>query len=223
MIPLIIVGITLSTLHQSTLGSMLAIMPDRIHPLWHSYVLPMTFYLSAIGCGMAMLIFESYHSARTYGYPFKLGLWNQLAKAISWILGLYIAVRIADIIISGDFHYILAGGAPATVFLIEIVIGFLVPAVMFAIPRIRGNVQGLTWAAFFAVVGVCMNRINHTVSFLKGTFYLPNWSELMISIGLTCFGIVLYDLAVRFLPMYPEVLPEEAEAATLFHSSKGEL
>ncbi len=212
MIPLIVAGITLSTLHQSTLGTMLTIMPDRIHPLWHSYLLPLLFYISAIGCGTAMLIFESFHSARTYGYPFKLGLWKQISKALPWILGLYIVIRMADIIISGKISYVFEGGAPTTAFLIEMIIGFVVPAVMFAIPRIRGSIHGLAWAAFFAVVGVAMNRINHSVSFLKGSFYLPNWTELMISVGLTCFGIVLYDLAVRFLPMYPEVPPKTAEA-----------
>src|SRR5690606_20720982 len=73
-IPLIIAGITLSTLHQSTLGTMLTILPYRIHPLWYSPLFPFYFFLTAVAAGMAMTVFESYHSARTYGYPFELKL-----------------------------------------------------------------------------------------------------------------------------------------------------
>ena len=42
-IPLIIAGIVLSTLHQSSLGSVLLMMPDKIHPLWFSPILPVLY------------------------------------------------------------------------------------------------------------------------------------------------------------------------------------
>ncbi len=43
-IPLIIAGVTLSTMHQSTLGTMLTILPDKIHPLFYSPLFPLYFY-----------------------------------------------------------------------------------------------------------------------------------------------------------------------------------
>ena len=39
-IPLVIAGIVLSTLHQSSLGSLFLIMPHRLHPLWYTPILP---------------------------------------------------------------------------------------------------------------------------------------------------------------------------------------
>ena len=50
-LPLVIVGIGLSTLHQSSLGSLFLIMPYRLHPLWYSPILPVLFLISAIGAG----------------------------------------------------------------------------------------------------------------------------------------------------------------------------
>ena len=49
--PLVIAGVVLSTLHQSSLGTMYVIVPSKLHPLWYSPSLPFLFYVSAIGAG----------------------------------------------------------------------------------------------------------------------------------------------------------------------------
>ncbi|MBU1651106.1 polysulfide reductase NrfD, partial [bacterium] len=41
-LPLVIAGIALSTLHQSSLGSLFLIMPYNVHPLWYSPIMPVT-------------------------------------------------------------------------------------------------------------------------------------------------------------------------------------
>ena len=61
-----IVGIGLSTLHQSSLGSLFLIMPYRLHPLWYSPILPMLFLISAIALGLMMVMFESHFTAYLY-------------------------------------------------------------------------------------------------------------------------------------------------------------
>lgn len=209
-IPLIIAGVTLSTMHQSTLGTMLTILPYRIHPLWYSPLLPLNFYLTAIAAGLAMTVFESYHSARTYGYPFELKMLANLTKAIPYVLGIYFVLRIGELFITGNYRYLLEGEAPAIVWLIEMMGGVLVPILFFADPKTRNDVHGITWAAFFTMGGLILNRINTSLTFLKGDFYLPSWSELAVSIGLTCLGLIMFDAAVRFLPIFPE--PKEDAA-----------
>ncbi len=207
-IPLIIAGITLSTLHQSTLGTMLTILPGRIHPLWYSPLFPLYFYLTAIAAGLAMTVYESYHSSRTYGYPFELKMLSSLTKAIPWVLGVYLAVRVGELFITGKYVYLMQDGAPALMYLIEMIGGVLIPILFFADPKTRNDPNGLVWAAFFTMGGLILNRLNSALIFFKGAFYLPSWSELAVTVGLTCLGIILFDLAVRFLPMFPEPKPE---------------
>lgn len=207
-IPLIIAGITLSTMHQSTLGTMLTILQHRVHPLWYSPLLPVYFFITAIAAGLAMTVFESFHSARTYGYPFELNIVSRLTKAIPYILGLYVVVRIGELILTGKYTYLLSGGAPALMYLVEIVGGALVPIVYFADSKTRNDVNGITWGAFFVMGGLVLNRLNTALIFFQGDFYVPSWSELAVSVGLTCLGLILFDAAVRFLPMFPEPKPE---------------
>jgi len=217
-IPLIIAGVTLSTMHQSTLGTMLTILPYRIHPLWYSPLLPLNFYLTAIAAGLAMTVFESYHSARTYGYPFELKMLASLTKAIPYVLGIYFILRMGELFITGNYRFLLEGGIPAIIYLIEMVGGVLVPIFFFADPKTRGDVNGITWAAFFTMGGLILNRINTSLAFMSGDFYLPSWSELAVSIGLTCLGLIMFDAAVRFLPIFPE--PKEAVAKTSLPTKK---
>jgi Ni/Fe-hydrogenase subunit HybB-like protein len=49
---------------------------------------------------------------------------------------------------------------------------------------------------------------------MDGAFYLPSWSELAVTIGLTCLGVIIFDAAVRFLPMFPELKQKGSKEPT---------
>src|SRR5690242_14393626 len=56
-VPIILLGVLLSTLHQSSLGSLYLIIPEKLYSLWYSPYMPVFFYVSAIAVGCAMIIF----------------------------------------------------------------------------------------------------------------------------------------------------------------------
>ncbi|MHB1482718.1 MAG: NrfD/PsrC family molybdoenzyme membrane anchor subunit, partial [Bellilinea sp.] len=203
-IPLIIAGITLSTMHQSTLGTMLTPLVDKIHPLWYSPLFPLYFFMTAIVAGLAMTVFESYHSSRTYGYPFEIKMLASLTKAIPWVLGSYFVIRTGELLVTGDWRYLLEGGAPAVMYAIEMIGGVLIPFIYFADSRMRNDIHGITWGAFFAMGGLILNRVNSALIFMDGSVYMPSWQEVAVTVGLTCLGLIMFDAAVRFLPMFPE-------------------
>ena len=74
VIPLVIGGVLLSTLHQSSLGSLYLIMPEKLHPFWYSPLLPVFFFISAIAVGLAMTIFESSLSSKYFGRELEIGI-----------------------------------------------------------------------------------------------------------------------------------------------------
>ncbi len=207
-IPLIVAGITLSTMHQSTLGTMLTIMPQSIHPLWYSPLLPLYFYLTAIGAGLGMAVFESYQSARAYGFPFELGILSRITKVIPWVLGIYLVLRLGELFIAGKYTYLLQGGLPAILWVIEIIGGIVIPILYFVDPKVRNDMHGIVWGGYFAIGGLILNRINTALVFMDGSFYFPSWEELAVTFGLTALGVIAFDAAVRFLPMFPDPEPE---------------
>ena len=129
LIPLVIMGIILSTLHQSSLGSLFLITPNKLHPLWYTSLLPYLFFISAIALGMNMVIFESIASARAFKREIERPAVAGLGLGAAWVLTLYAAVRFTDLIVSGrlaEFTFGLQGWC----FVVEVVTGRLLPLVV---------------------------------------------------------------------------------------------
>jgi Ni/Fe-hydrogenase subunit HybB-like protein len=72
--PVVIFGVILSTLHQSSLGSLFLIVPEKLYPLWYTPILPVQFFISAVFAGLAMVIFASWQSNRALGKKLALPL-----------------------------------------------------------------------------------------------------------------------------------------------------
>ncbi|MBS0011037.1 MAG: polysulfide reductase NrfD, partial [Bacteroidales bacterium] len=62
----VILGITLSTLHQSGLGALFLMAREKIHPLWYSEFIPILFFVSSIFAGLSMVIFEGSISYKVF-------------------------------------------------------------------------------------------------------------------------------------------------------------
>ncbi len=203
-IPLVITGIVLSTMHQSTLGTMLTIAPEKIYPLWYSPLMPLYFYITAIAAGLSMTIVETHFSASVYHYRFEKGVVKSLAKAVPYVLGLYLFLKVGELAVTGKVTYLLAGGLPAFLYLLEILAGVVAPIVLFSLPAVRKDRYRMLWTAMLVLLGLVINRFNASLVFYNGAAYFPSWSEVMMSIGFLSMGLVMYDLAARLFPLFPE-------------------
>ena len=114
-------------------------------------------------------------------------------------------IRMVELGITGKFGLLAEGGLPFVMFVIEMIIGVVIPILYFTNKRMRNNHKHLVWGAFFTIVGLILYRFNLALIFFDGAPYFPSLAEIAITVGLSCLGIAIYDLAVRFLPMFPEV------------------
>jgi Ni/Fe-hydrogenase subunit HybB-like protein len=205
--PLVVVGVVLSTLHQSSLGTLFLIVPEKLHPLWYSLMLPVFFFLSAVGAGLGMVIVESYLSGRAFGHRLEMELLEPLGRAMVVVLSVYGLLRLLVLRRNGALAELLTPSYEGTMFLIEVGLGVVLPVVLLLFARVRNSPSGLVTGAFLAVLGFVMNRLNVSVTGLEraaGVRYLPSWMEVVVSAGLVGIGFGLFALAVRFLPIYPE-------------------
>lgn len=192
LIPLVIAGIVLSTLHQSSLGSLFLIMPFRLHPLWYSPWLPVLFFISAIGLGLMMVTLEGFFSSYLYEkHPFHRELYAGLGRMAAWVLWLYLALRLGDLAWRGDLGLAFSGSWQSFLFLFEIGIAALIPAILLSIPKVRTSQAGLGTAAALTVSGIILNRLSS--SFIAmGTGYVPNWMELAMSAGIVAGAMLVF-------------------------------
>jgi Ni/Fe-hydrogenase subunit HybB-like protein len=204
--PLVIAGVLLSTLHQSSLGSLYLIVPEKLHPLWYSPMLPLLFYVSAIGAGIGMIIVESHLSGRAFGRQLEMDLLEPLGRAMVVVLALFGVLRLELLARSGALPLALQPTYEGRMFLLEFGLGVVLPVALLAWPRIRRSTTGLVTGAALAVLGFIMHRLDVSVTGLErasGTHYTPTWMEVVVSVGLVAIGFAAFALAVRYLPVFP--------------------
>ncbi|MBI1790552.1 MAG: Ni/Fe-hydrogenase cytochrome b subunit [Acidobacteria bacterium] len=205
-IPLMIAGVILSTLHQSSLGSLYLIVPHKLDPLWYTPYLPLLFYVSAISVGLAMTIFESWHSSRAFGKQLEAPLLEGMARLLAVIQTAYLAMRFADLWNRDALGLLARPRAETGLFLLEIAL-MAAPALLLYRASIRRNPAALYACALLAIFGFIANRLNVSVTGMEaasGTHYIPKWTEILVTLMIVALGFAIFRLAVKKLPVFAE-------------------
>jgi len=212
--PLVLLGIMLSTLHQSSLGSLFLIMPFKSHPLWYSNLLPIQFFISAVALGLMMVAFESLFSHWLYRRKTEHDRVAKLGKFAVWVLLIYLAVKIIDIAASGELSLIFTESWVSMLFITEMAISVIIPVIIFSIPKWRSHATGQWVGSILVVAGIVFNRINVgglTMLGATGDSYVPSWMEITISLGVVSTAALAFLFAVEKFHIW-EVPPKHPEA-----------
>jgi Ni/Fe-hydrogenase subunit HybB-like protein len=210
---LIVAGIVLSTLHQSSLGALFLLLPEKMSTLWATPAIGILFFTSAIIGGMGMVILESILSARAYGRKVEMDILPSLAKGLGLALVIYFAMKATDLYARGvavwslDWAHLL--------FYVELFGCVALPALLLYFPEVRTSTKGLLWSGGLAAFGVVLNRFNVSLTSYGGYrdfWYFPSAIEIIMTVGLVALAILIFDFGMRYLPVYHELTPHEAPA-----------
>jgi len=201
----IIAGIVLSTLHQSSLGTLMIIAGPKMHPLWQTPILPLLFLLSAVAVGFPMIIFESILASRTFGLKPEMHVLSKLGTMIAPLLGVYLAFKLGDMVIRETFVYLLEPTTESIMFTIEIVAGVIVPLRMFLSPAVVRSPLWLFVASSLVILGVLLNRINNFIVAYTPPFatasYFPSFGEISVTVGFAALLVLIYRVCVKVFPV----------------------
>ena len=201
----IIAGIVLSCLHQSSLGSLMLIAPSKIHPLWYTPILPLLFLLSAFAAGYPMVAFESIVVSKSFNRQPEMEVLTPLAKYMPVLMGLYLAVKLGDMIARGSYIYLLDGTYQTNAFIVELLFGVILPFTLLLFRRVRHSAGWLFFASTLFVLGILLNRINvfvvaYTPPYLLKN-YFPALGEIFITVGLIATLMFMYRVFVFIFPV----------------------
>jgi Ni/Fe-hydrogenase subunit HybB-like protein len=206
-IPLVVLGVILSTLHQSSLGSLFLILPSRMHPLWYSDIIPFLFFISCVAAGLAMTIFESYLSARAFGRELEHSLLAELARVLVVVLALYVTVRVQDLMNRDALQYVFTWSYQSGMFFIEMVLGVFVPVVLLASAKVRASRKGLFYSSVLVLLGFVAHRLNTTITSMErwpDRVYVPTWQELAVTFALIAAGFTVFTFVARTFNIFTE-------------------
>ncbi len=220
LIPLVIGGVILSTLHQSSLGTVYLIMPEKLHPFWYTPLLPVFFFISAIAVGLAMTIFESSLSAKHFGRQLELPILQELGRVLVVVLSVYGILRFEDLLHRGVLWMTIRPSYETYLFWVEILLAIVLPLALLVQKKVRSSAGGLYVAAVLVVLGFITNRLNVSITGMEssaGLHYIPKWTEIAVTGAIIAAGFALFGLAVKYLPIFPahqHLVAERAEPIT---------
>lgn len=208
MFVFIIAGVVLSTLHQSSLGTLMVIAGPKMHPLWQTPILPLLFLLSAVSVGFPMVIFESLIASRSLKLKPEMHVLSRLGSMIAPLLGIYLAFKIGDMVIRETFVYLSEFNTVSVMFTIELLFGVIIPLRMFLSPKVLKSPPLLFTASALVVFGVLLNRINNFVVAYTPPYatepYFPSIGEISVTVGFVAMLVLAYRFIVMNFPVISE-------------------
>jgi Ni/Fe-hydrogenase subunit HybB-like protein len=200
---LVALGLVLPTMHQSSLGSLLLVAWTKVHPLWHTALLPMLFLLTAVGMGYAIIYFESIFSSWAFGRRMETRMLSRIGVFVAGVLLAFLAVRFGGLFAADRLGLTLRSGVQSFFFWLETGL-FLAAAFLFLQQGVRASAAGQLQAALLALGGGALYRIDaFLTAFNPGDnwVYFPSLAEISVTLGLIATETVAYVLIVKKFPI----------------------
>ncbi|MDH3215586.1 MAG: polysulfide reductase NrfD [Candidatus Krumholzibacteria bacterium] len=221
----VVVGITLSTLHQSGLGALFLMAKAKIHPLWYSEFIPILFFVSSIAAGLSMVIFEGTISHRVFRTQIDEDhhrshddIVRGLAKVCAYAMLIYLFLKELEFVHGQEWQYL---RTPMGYWYLTEIIGFvLIPCLLFMHSVRTGSIGLIRFAAILTLVGIVLNRLNVSIIAFKWyeiVRYYPTWMEIEITLAVIASEIWVFRWIVNRMPVLrksPSWVTDERKSPT---------
>jgi Ni/Fe-hydrogenase subunit HybB-like protein len=210
IVPVVLFGVMLSVLHQSSLGGLYLILSTQMSPLWYNSLLPYFFLVSAVMMGLAMVSLESILSAKAFRHKLHMDILQGLAKGSLITIALYLIMKIVYLLKGPGVGAVFDGSMEGTFYILELIVGVIIPLVLLVQTAVRQNVNFILLVNILVIAGVLLNRMSIAVfgvyayNSARGESYFPSLTEFLITLAIVALGIFAFKAAAKYLPLFPE-------------------
>jgi Ni/Fe-hydrogenase subunit HybB-like protein len=226
---LAIIGLGLSSLHQSSLGATYGVIKGR--PFWFKPEMAVLFMFSAIVGGIALTLFATMLASRlTRKAKINDGLIERVALFVGYLLIGYFYFRIWDVLAQTYVYYpgrtegllyLTKGPFAFNFWVMEIFLGMLVPMILLLYKPTRVNRFWRMVALLLIATGVIAFRWNTNITgqlvlmpYITGlpityTSYRPSLIEIMAGTAIIAYGLTAFSLGVKYFRVVDHTLIEE--------------
>jgi len=102
------------------------------------------------------------------------------------------------------------GTMEAKMYLLEMIIGVIVPLFLLLIKNIRENIKSIFLVNILVIAGVLLNRLNVAIfgvyrdASANGFSYFPTWMEFVVTFAFIAFAIFGFKVCAKYLRLFPE-------------------
>ena len=200
------VGVLISTVHQSSLGSMFLILEHRLHPLWWTPIMPLLFLTQALFGGIAAASIVVKLTEERLGRPVNKPLLVTMGRLVRYLLLFYLVCKVGDWLLTGELGLLFNSGLYSVLAWGELVLGVVLPlGILFS--KLGRRADGVFWAGVWSVAGIFIYRLTAAwIGLLAPPWatYVPHWIEVFSSVGLIAGAVLLYVFIARTFDLFPD-------------------
>jgi Ni/Fe-hydrogenase subunit HybB-like protein len=213
---IIALALLLPTMHQSSLGGLMVIAGTKLHPLWHTPLLPLLALISCLSMGLGAVVLLAAAMRRGWNARQDERILVEMSKVNAVLLLAYGAIRFGDIAASGKLHLLAVADYHLFFFILEMAL-FLVPAVLFLTPAVKQHRVRVAGAAMVAFAGALWRVDSFITCYSPGTawHYRPSFGELAVTIGMAAFGVAVFLAMSKRFPVVEVQEPTTAVPASV--------
>lgn len=213
-LPLTILGVVLSTMHQSSLGALFLTSPGKLHPLWYSSFLPVFFFVSSMFAGLSMVIFEGmlahrglHHKMDQHHIDAARDVAFGFSRGAAFIMAGYLCIRIFDLAMSNTWAYL--GTGYGALYIVELAGFVALPMFLYAVASREKRLPLARLASVIAVLGIILNRFIVSIIAFNWQLppderYFPSIAEILLSVFIVTLIVTAYRLIATFMPVLYE-------------------
>jgi Ni/Fe-hydrogenase subunit HybB-like protein len=198
----IALAMLLPTMHQSSLGGLMIVAGPKLHPLWHTPLLPLLALVSCLSMGCGAVVVLTALMKHGWNARHDQELLVDLSRVNGGLLVLFYALRLADLLAAGKLRLLAHADLYLFVFVLETAF-FLVPAFVFLTRRVESH-RARALAAAAAVTAGALWRVDTFLTCFNGGeswTYWPSWGELAVTVGMAAIGVAVFIAVSRLLPV----------------------
>jgi len=210
IVPVVLFGVLLSTLHQSSLGAVYLIAPKKLSPFWYSSQFPWLFLISAVMMGLSMVSFETILSEKFFKHKADPAILSGLARGVLVAGVLYFIVKLWFLFKGPGVAAAFNGTMEANMYLLEMIVGVVAPILLLSMKSVRENMKTIFFVNILVIAGVLLNRLNVSIigvyrdQSATGLSYFPSWMEFVVTLAFIAFAIIGFKVSVKYLKVFPE-------------------
>lgn len=205
-------------MHQSSLGALMLLAGERVHPLWQSPWLPVLYLGAATFMSFGCVAGTTLLCCLIWRRAMDMEVLDEAARITSWLIGGWLALRLLDILFRGAlltaFHF----DRFAAVFWLEMLLvslgGWLLHRSLRSL-QTRDMFLGYVLSSF----GGMIYRFSPTTLAFRPnpeSLYFPTAIEVLVSLGFISLGIAGFLVVVKRLAILPAPLQEWHDMASYF-------
>jgi len=205
-------------MHQSSLGALMLLAGERVHPLWQTPWLPLLYLGAAAFMSFGCVAGTTMLCCLVWKRAMDMEVLDEAARITAWIIFGWLGLRLLDILYRGAFGTAFHADRFAGVFWFETL---LVSTGGWLLHRsLRNHDQRWMFSGYIlsSLGGVIYRFSPTTLAFRPSpeSLYFPSTIEILVALGFSAMGVAGFLLAVKRFAILPASLEEWQNMASYF-------